>query len=585
MTIKDRIGGIVLVGVGLAGLTFLGLRNRKGVVDPPDDEPPIVECEDGFHFDPITETCVSDDTPPPDNCPDGFHLEGGKCVIDPPVPAPVIDLFTQSTGTVQAPGVIGYTVEPHLPRSTWIWDFGDGTPQIANQKIVNKEYSSEGTFNGFVEVLQEDGRVQRIDFLANILAPDVPPPGEDVITGFVQTKAQIFRGEAVGFSVALGLPLESLVWDFGDGSNRIFNQLSVDHNYPTVGTFNGFVEARASNGAIEKVPFTVLVTEAPAAIITLSILQGAQAGSVIEPGELVNFQGIAGGGTPPFVSYDWNFGDGTDRVILGNPFVDHVYQGEGNFTLTLEVTDSVGNTKKVSKLINVKSNPLQFGDVSIDINENPVGSQFEFGIIFSNNRFDIPATGSALIRVFDGSSQVYARTNQFQIQPLKTNSQSLAVRDNWRTGVPLVLSVEFNDVNGKLIMDAHLTFTLDNTEPPEPQIPAFGTIVTSNLQLSVVDNNTLRVGFVVKNTNNFPVELIMELDPFFINPDRTSLKLDIVNVPIDVPAGAEIPGSFDWNPLIVFDIGDPGTAVRAFLTAQDSKGSDVSNRDFEQINF
>ncbi len=53
----------------------------------------------------------------------------------------------------------------------------------------------------------------------------------------------------------------------------------------------------------------------------------------------VKFTSTVEDGTPPY-SYKWDFGDGTPASTDANPA--HVYQKEGEFTVTLSVTDSKG---------------------------------------------------------------------------------------------------------------------------------------------------------------------------------------------------------------------------------------------------
>jgi len=56
------------------------------------------------------------------------------------------------------------------------------------------------------------------------------------------------------------------------------------------------------------------------------------------------------------VSYDWSFGDGGSSADL-NP--NYVYQGEGNFTITLTVTDANGCTDQAQQTIQI-SDPFNF---------------------------------------------------------------------------------------------------------------------------------------------------------------------------------------------------------------------------------
>lgn len=467
--ISTRLGALALVGIGFVGLTFLGLRKKEEPVEPPGGGDPPVECAPGFHEE--NGVCVSDNIPPPGGCDEGFHEENGVCVPNDPETFPVIDAFTQSTDRVQSPGIVGFTVKPRKSRSTIRWSFGDGSNDVVNAVVVNHEYFPIGEFSGFVEVVEEDGRTETINFFVSVSAPDVPPGGNDIISNFNQTKGGIINGEAVGFSIALGVQVAQVRWNFGDGTPEVFNQISVDHIYNQVGTFNGFVEAIATLGGSETVPFTVRVEESPLNVITLSILIGAAAGSTIEPGENVDFAAQVGGGVQPFTSFNWKFGDG--QVDRGdNRFPNHIYDLAGSYTVELEVTDSIGNKQQATKLISVKSKPPQFGDVTVTIFKDPPGA-FDFLMEYRNNRQDIPISGSSIIRVFDGSKQIHSRVNGFQIPPLGKSTNGLDIRDEWPRETNLVLFVEYNDVNGKLLDDAQITFFIPDDVLPVICDPGF----------------------------------------------------------------------------------------------------------------
>lgn len=56
--------------------------------------------------------------------------------------------------------------------------------------------------------------------------------------------------------------------------------------------------------------------------------------------EPLQFTGEAFGGTPPYISYHWDFGDGNTS---NEPKPTHIYAHRGNYTSILTVTDSTGN--------------------------------------------------------------------------------------------------------------------------------------------------------------------------------------------------------------------------------------------------
>jgi len=58
------------------------------------------------------------------------------------------------------------------------------------------------------------------------------------------------------------------------------------------------------------------------------------------PGQKVAFSGSATGGTPPYVSWSWNFGDNSQPSFEAT--VAHSYSKAGSYTVQLTVTDSTG---------------------------------------------------------------------------------------------------------------------------------------------------------------------------------------------------------------------------------------------------
>ncbi len=68
------------------------------------------------------------------------------------------------------------------------------------------------------------------------------------------------------------------------------------------------------------------------------------------PNQNIQFTANATGGVSPY-SYSWNFGDGTSDT--GNP-VTHSYSAAGYYTVTVTVTDSIGETASDSVTINIQ---------------------------------------------------------------------------------------------------------------------------------------------------------------------------------------------------------------------------------------
>ncbi|MEO9363938.1 MAG: PKD domain-containing protein [Nitrososphaera sp.] len=69
----------------------------------------------------------------------------------------------------------------------------------------------------------------------------------------------------------------------------------------------------------------------------------------IRVGENAPFVGVARDGVEPY-RYAWNFGDGTVSPLQN---ATHVYTKEGNYTVTLAVTDATGTVTSISNTVDV----------------------------------------------------------------------------------------------------------------------------------------------------------------------------------------------------------------------------------------
>ncbi len=67
-------------------------------------------------------------------------------------------------------------------------------------------------------------------------------------------------------------------------------------------------------------------------------------------GETVTFDASSSSGI--IASYTWDFGDG-NIIAVTDPIIYHVYISKGNFSVTLNVTDSIGLRSAASKTINI----------------------------------------------------------------------------------------------------------------------------------------------------------------------------------------------------------------------------------------
>lgn len=133
-------------------------------------------------------------------------------------------------------------------------------------------------------------------------------------------------------------------WDFGDFTSSIAN--NPIHPYTSSGTFTVTLIVGASNGCSDTVQLPVLVNPLPIAGFTFS--------SACEDTPV---QFLDNSFTSPGTITAWNytFGDGSLNSILEDP--THTYTGTGTFSVTLEVTSSLGCSDTVIQNITVLPRP------------------------------------------------------------------------------------------------------------------------------------------------------------------------------------------------------------------------------------
>jgi len=145
----------------------------------------------------------------------------------------------------------------------------------------------------------------------------------------------------------------SYEWNFGDGSSPITIADPITfYNYTAYGTYNVTLTVTDNEGLADTTWDILTVRKHPVANFTYS-----------PPVPLVNTTvtfnaslSTPNGGT--IVNYTWNFGDSTPNVTETDPIATHAYLMQGNYTVTLAITDSEELTDTCSKSIKVIKCPV-----------------------------------------------------------------------------------------------------------------------------------------------------------------------------------------------------------------------------------
>lgn len=231
----------------------------------------------------------------------------------------------------------------------YTWDFGDDTPPVTeSDPITTHSYAALGDYEVTLTVADNDGLNGTVSDVVHVCEPPV--------ASFVFSPTDPLENEEVTFdassSTSDGGVIIGYTWDFGDGSPQVTEGDPItNHTYNTYGIYTITLNVTDSEGKWDTESKQITVERLPVADFTWSPVYP-------EVYEIVTFD--ASYSTPDggvIVSYEWDFGDGTLNVIEPDPITTHHYTSAGNYTVTLNVTDSEDRWDTESKIITVIGSP------------------------------------------------------------------------------------------------------------------------------------------------------------------------------------------------------------------------------------
>src|SRR5437773_2553262 len=151
-------------------------------------------------------------------------------------------------------------------------------------------------------------------------------------------------------------------WNFGDGTSLATGS-TASHKYAVAGAYTVRVNATDAKGRLASASASVIINAPP--LIVVVTASGSS-----EVGVAVNLTATASGGTQPYVSFVWDFGDGSTGS--GNSAA-HVYTASGTYSVTVTVKDSAGITATSSSYSVAVSARLQVSSVHAVPNPSEAG--------------------------------------------------------------------------------------------------------------------------------------------------------------------------------------------------------------------
>lgn len=232
------------------------------------------------------------------------------------------------------------------------FDFGDGSPRRSQRKPVARHvYKKAGSHQLSLRVVDSDGDADESSEVVTVTPRPRPLEAALVVTPRRGTAPLDVEVDASASSPATGASIVSYQFDFGDGSaGEPLPDPRARHTYQASGTYTVTVTVTDSAGDTDRAKETVKVAERKPTDAELAVKpeQGSAPLSV---------QADASRSSPAadasIVSYQFDFGDGGAGEPQSDPGASHTYKEAGQYTVTVTVTDSNGDTSQGSRTVTV----------------------------------------------------------------------------------------------------------------------------------------------------------------------------------------------------------------------------------------
>ncbi len=252
--------------------------------------------------------------------------------------------FTETAGVVYTSETISFNASGSYDTDGTIvsyhWDFGDGN--TGTGVSVNHSYPESGTYTVTLTVTDDDGATDTANATKTVLTPIIP--NKKPVASFTESDEIVHTGESIFFDSSGSYDTDGTIiahlWDFGDEDTAV--GVEVDHAYEDDGTYTVTLTVIDNNGATDSSTSTKnVLNRPPLALFT-------ENATTVSTGEVIHFDASGSYDTDGYiVSYHWDFGD--ENTTTGVTSF-HAYSEDGNYTVTLTVTDDDGASTSESAM-------------------------------------------------------------------------------------------------------------------------------------------------------------------------------------------------------------------------------------------
>jgi len=275
-----------------------------------------------------------------DNVGNGAKTSTYDYTVKAPPNLPPVANFSESAETVSTGEVIHFNAsdsyDPDGYIESYFWDFGDGTNIMVTSAFVDHVYADDGVYTVTLTVTDNDGSTATVTSTKTV--SNRPP-----VASFTENATAVLTRVAIRFDASGSEDSDgyiiSYLWDFGDGTTAF--GVKVNHAYENDDVYSVTLTVIDDDGATASTSAVKTVSNRP------PVAFFTENATKVEKGEVIHFDSSESYDLDgDIVSYFWDFGDETNST---DEKVDHSYAEDGNYTVTLTVTDDDGASSYMSE--------------------------------------------------------------------------------------------------------------------------------------------------------------------------------------------------------------------------------------------
>jgi gliding motility-associated-like protein len=214
------------------------------------------------------------------------------------------------------------------PITTWIWNFGDGNTTTFNAPPFFHNYTTPGTYDVILKVIDSKGCIDSIKHAASVI---ISKP----LAKFATPDSLSCPGKTINFTNSSTGPNLTYKWDFGDAATS--TATNPTHQYTIDGNYTVQLIVTDKYGCTDTTVRLVKIAT-PFAAFSMS-----DSVSTCPP-LVVYFTNNSANA----IAVNWDFGDGTSTQS-DNP--SHFYSYPGTYNVKLTVTSNGGCTSDLTKQV------------------------------------------------------------------------------------------------------------------------------------------------------------------------------------------------------------------------------------------